>query len=191
MILKPCKRTKGLTHVPNHLYIQQTPILTVPHVFAYVRLLSTLIFHQSFALATGKACNARRRHQRFDFQASRVSWVKREAIPRRVRHAPHVKIYEDVLSRMCNADVGNFRKNLCQNCFRPSCKEFNDMKAISFFDCPMHQCIPMPLQHVWNRSSSQSQSSARLHLPLPSLPLLPMSLAPDMTHMTAVFSVCC
>ena len=52
-------------------------------------------------------------------------------------------------------------------------------------------CIPMPLQHLWNRSSSQSQSSARLHLPLPSLPLLPMSLAPDMTHMTAVFSVCC
>lgn len=37
-----------------------------------------------------------------------MCWVNLEAIPYRLRHAPHVKIYEDVLSRMCNADVGNF-----------------------------------------------------------------------------------
>ena len=37
-----------------------------------------------------------------------MCWVNLEAIPYRLRHAPHVKIYEDVLSRMCNADVGKF-----------------------------------------------------------------------------------
>ena len=85
------QKDKG-AHSCSQSFIQETPILTVPHVFVYVRLMSALIFHQSSALATGKACNARRRHQRFDFQASRVSWVNREAIPYRLRHAPHVKM---------------------------------------------------------------------------------------------------
>ena len=76
-------------------------------------------------------------------------------------------------------------KNCCQNSFRPSCKEFNDIKAGPCLSL-IAQCIQMPLQHVQNRSSNQShshsscESSARLHLPLPSLPSLPMRLAPDM-----------